>query len=266
MQVCDMEWEIPISAQPLTSTRPTSSPTVQRKVSKKRHRRIFSSSKVEPPATFTLAKEEHKRQSFINTANPTLATGIKRDWTVVQKAWWDAILLMQSNPSVVRVALELRIMGDSQILLAPQRGNVLGTCSIEILSNFNTPKDVWKEFCQRLTEKWVNYVDSTGRRVRARPHWCKQWEFLEMSDENGRKIGAVEWMRRVGYKDEIPKFLESLKKIGEGAGFTLEDLRARFGNQLLESIFWDGPDPVPVSVKADVRGFARFKKWLSGIF
>src|SRR5436305_15083310 len=82
MQVADMEWEIPIPPQPITSNRhslpvplspttiPTNTSTVHRRLSKKsRHRKIWSKHEIpSEPATLQTAKEENARQSYISTA------------------------------------------------------------------------------------------------------------------------------------------------------------------------------------------------------
>lgn len=270
-----MEWEIPIPAQSVASKRhslpqpsTTTSNGFQRRLSRKGHRRPFSFSKISEPTTSGTTNEA-AAPSFVETGEYT-NIGIKRDWSITQKAWWDAILQIQAEPSIVRVALEMRIMGDSNILLAPQRGNHLGTCSIEVLSTPNTPTDDWHAFCQKLANKWTSYTDpSTGQPLRARPHWCKQWSFLSLPDNRGGWMTAPEWMRNIGYKGEIPEFLGQLKRIGIEAGFTLDDLRARFGNELLESIFWTGAEVRDVVVESDDKSRDRvnkFKKWLKKVF
>jgi hypothetical protein len=53
----------------------------------------------------------------------------KPDLTFVRKAWWDVINLVyaaEHNKSPLRLTLELRIMGASNIIMAPQYGNDLG--------------------------------------------------------------------------------------------------------------------------------------------
>ena len=80
---------------------------------------------------------------------------------------------------------------------------------------------------------------------------------------------APEWMRKVAYKGEIPEFLGQLRRIGVEAGFTLDDLRARFGNELLESVFWDGHEVAIVAVESDDKSRDRvnkFKKLLKKVF
>ena len=279
MQCVSVEWEIPIPAQPLKRENrhslPASLPTEGplRRLSKRAHRKMISLSRtpdVIPPATFTQAREETARQSYIESGDTRFSTDIKRDWTITQKAWWDTVLQMQANPSVVRVALEMRVMGHSDIIMAPQRGNVLGTTAIEILTTFNTPPEEWQGFSQKIVDKWISYRDrSTGKRLRARPHWCKQWSFLSLPDEHGGKLKAPEWMREVAYKDEIPEFLGTLRKIGERDGFRLEDLRNRFANAFLGSVFWGGKEVVERVVESDDPSrekINRFKKWLKKLF
>jgi hypothetical protein len=219
----------------------------------------------------TAAKDETQQEPIIEGQQTLDGKGVKRDWTIAQRAWWDAIIAMHERPSAIRVALEMRVMGGSEILLAPQRGNRFGTCSIEVLTTFDTATPVWHDFCQQLSDKWTSYIDrSTGKRLRARPHWCKEWEFLKLPDEFGRKISAIEWMETIAFKDEIPKFREQLKKVGEGAGFNSRDLRARFSNHLLERIFWgidDGAVLRNAQPEDNPKGLvSRLKRWVKRVF
>ncbi|KAL9119028.1 MAG: hypothetical protein Q9187_004416, partial [Circinaria calcarea] len=73
------------------------------------------------------------------------------DFDPVRRAWWDVINLVYADVSCpMRLTLELRIMGGSDILLAPQRGNTLGTASIEILTVPDAVTDgEWEGFCQK---------------------------------------------------------------------------------------------------------------------
>jgi len=70
--------------------------------------------------------------------------------------------------------LEMRIMGDSNVIMAPQRGNSLGTCSIEILT-LQDCKEKWHPYAQELLDTWMSYEDSMGKRLNTRPHWAKEW-------------------------------------------------------------------------------------------
>jgi hypothetical protein len=72
--------------------------------------------------------------------------------------------------------MELRIMGDSHLLMAPQRGNTHGTASIEVLSIPDAVSDdEWAPFLQRVADTWMSYRDSAGALLNVRPHWAKEW-------------------------------------------------------------------------------------------
>ena len=208
-----------------------------------------------------------KTSSVASTS--TSQTVSQRDWTITQKAWWDGILLMEANPSAIRIALEMRIMSGSDILLAPQRGNTLGTTCIEYITTFNTPLNDWVDICQKISDKWVSYTDpSTGKRLHARPHWAKQWSFLTLPDDQGLPLKSIQWARAM-YKQEISMFMDTLKKIGESAAFSVDDLRARFSNRFLESILWNAGDPVIVLKESDEvsrRIINKIKGWLKSCF
>jgi hypothetical protein len=95
---------------------------------------------------------------------------------MVRKAWWDAILLAykHSDRCPMRMPLEMRITGGSDIIMAPQRGNALGTCSIEVLT-LQPCASIWKPFAQQVLDAWVSYTDLDGKFLNARPHWAKEW-------------------------------------------------------------------------------------------
>ena len=101
----------------------------------------------------------------------------KPDWTIVQRAWWDAINLVYTDPeSPMRLALELRIMADSDMIMAPQRGNKHGTASIEVLSIPDAVSDGdWQPFLQLIADKWMSYEKIYGQKLNVRPHWAKEW-------------------------------------------------------------------------------------------
>jgi hypothetical protein len=78
---------------------------------------------------------------------PSVHDPTKPDLTNVRRAWWDIINLVYDTSdkaddpsSPMRLALELRIMGGSDVILAPQYGN-LGTASIEVLTVPDTVTD-----------------------------------------------------------------------------------------------------------------------------
>lgn len=110
---------------------------------------------------------------------PALASDpSKPDLSIVQRAWWDVIKLVyreaQDGRSPMRLTLELRIMGGSDMLMAPQYHNEHGTASIEILSVLNAVPEEWEEFKQKVADIWMSY-EVNGTKLNARPHWAKEW-------------------------------------------------------------------------------------------
>ena len=51
----------------------------------------------------------------------------------------------------MRVALEMRLTGGSDVLLAPQRGND-ATAAIEVLTTLVTPAEDWQSFMQDVAD------------------------------------------------------------------------------------------------------------------
>lgn len=153
------------------------------------------------------------------------------DYSIVQRAWWDIInLCYEDDDTPMRLTLELRIMGDSNIIMAPQTGNKFGTASIEVLSIPDAVTDnEWVPFLQRVSDLWMGYKDANGALLNVRPHWAKEWEGIDM-----RGMPARQYMKEVAYKEAIPEFKRVLGEIGATQGWGLEDLKSRFSNQL-----WD---------------------------
>lgn len=103
-----------------------------------------------------------------------------RNWELVQQAWWDGIIAIYNDKKNVsaRIALEMRVTGDSNVIMAPQRGNSLGTASIEVITSMPAVRDkrgIWSGFKQTLANIWLNYEDADGQKLRVRPHWAKEW-------------------------------------------------------------------------------------------
>lgn len=172
---------------------------------------------------------------------PSPSNPSKPDWTYVQKAWWDAILHAYRYTATCpqRFPLEMRIMGDSNVLMAPQRGNGLGTCSIEILT-LQTEKERWIAYAQGLLGVWMSYRDSERRYLNTRPHWAKEWAPFTVHGRPWR-----EWLKEVSYRTEIESFKRILGRIGERDGWTLGEARERFSNELFDGlIFEDGAERV----------------------
>ncbi|KAL9608906.1 MAG: hypothetical protein Q9167_006287 [Letrouitia subvulpina] len=162
----------------------------------------------------------------------------KVDYTLVQKAWWDAILTVYKYRETcpMRMPLEMRIMGGSDIIMAPQRGNALGTCSIEVLTLY-AAREVWHGFAQEVLDTWMKLrdADPQGRKLDIRPHWAKEWKEFRVDGKPWPEV-----LRDQVYKDEIKEFNDTLSAIGKEHGWTREDLAKRFGNEFLVWFFFGG--------------------------
>ncbi|KAK8034257.1 hypothetical protein PG993_009252 [Apiospora rasikravindrae] len=163
------------------------------------------------------------------------------DFTVVKRAWWDAIRLVyefyeRDGSAPMRLTLEMRIMGGSDVLLAPQHGNgPWGTASIEVLTVPDADHDdEWAGYVQRMADIWMSYTDRHGAKLNVRPHWAKEWDGFQLGGMDARKF-----LKTVAYKDQIPKFREALAEIGKGQGWTLEELKNRFSNELWDELIFE---------------------------
>ncbi|KAI0751748.1 hypothetical protein C8Q80DRAFT_1098607 [Daedaleopsis nitida] len=166
------------------------------------------------------------------------------DFSIVQRAWWDIIALVYSyadGTAPMRLTLEMRIMGGSDVLLAPQHGNApWGTASIEVLTVPDAVTDnEWNGFIQKVTDIWMGYeykVKEGGvkEKLNVRPHWAKEWDGLTLHGMEARK-----YLKEVAYKEQIPAFREALAEIGKGQGWGLADLKGRFSNELWDELVFD---------------------------
>ncbi|KAJ2903384.1 Oxidoreductase [Zalerion maritima] len=158
------------------------------------------------------------------------------DWAIVQRAWWDAILTCYRHIDTCpqRMPLEMRIMGGSDVIMAPQRGNSLGTCSVEILT-LQSRKEEWVPYAQEILDKWLSYRDHAGNKLKTRPHWAKQWQEFKADGKPW-----AEKLRSEDYKEEIVEFREALAKIGKEHGWKLDDLKERFSNDFLDWFYFEG--------------------------
>lgn len=157
----------------------------------------------------------------------------KPDWTVCQKAWWTVISnIYKRKDAPMRVTLEMRIMGDSKIIMAPQFGNSYGTCSIEVLTNLNVPSEEWLEFMQEVVDLWDACTDSAGNKLNIRPHWAKQWQNLKL-----RGMSINKYLKEIAYKERIHEFKACLQEIAIEGGYSLHDLQSMFSNQTLNDLF-----------------------------
>ncbi|KAF2445635.1 hypothetical protein P171DRAFT_443269 [Karstenula rhodostoma CBS 690.94] len=153
----------------------------------------------------------------------------KPDFSIVQRAWWDIIKLVYkdadvgSDPSsAMRVALEMRLM-------APQKGNDLGTLSIEVLTLPDAvADDEWHEFAQRAIDIRMSYGGNT------RPHWAQKWDYFKF-----KGIETSKYLKEVAYIDQIPEFRDMLSKIGKQHGWMLDELQRRFSNELWDKLVYE---------------------------
>lgn len=188
---------------------------------------------------------------------PRVDDATKVDYTLVQQAWWDAIVKCyeHSDTCPQRFPLELRIMGGSNVLLAPQYGNRLGTAAMEILTLQNAV-DIWQPYAQEVVDLWCSYKDRNGVRLKTRPHWAKEWyvfclfslfSLTLLTKQNktrheGYTIDGKPWLEKLKHEDyaaEIVEFKRILSLIGKKHGWTLEDIQKRFSNELFDGLIYD---------------------------
>ncbi|KIX01633.1 uncharacterized protein Z518_09359 [Rhinocladiella mackenziei CBS 650.93] len=165
------------------------------------------------------------------------------DFTLVQRAWWDAITTCYSaaKESPQRFPLEMRIMSSSDVTLAPQRGHKLGTCSIEILTLYAV-QNIWQPYAQRVLDKWSSYKDAEGRIVPVRPHWAKEWYGYTVRGRRWEELLKNEESQNGGFKNEIKEWRALVAKLAARDAWSIRDARMRFGNETLDTLFWqDGP-------------------------
>ncbi|KAI5276503.1 hypothetical protein E4T47_00571 [Aureobasidium subglaciale] len=162
---------------------------------------------------------------------PSSTDNSKPDWMTVRKAWRGAVNLVYSSAnSPMRLAMDMRITGDSDIIMAPQRGNSHGTVALEIGSVTDAvTEDEWQAFCQ----SFVDMLTALAPEGRLRPHWGKEWVKVRFGG-----LPARQYIKTMAYKDEIPQCLAVLDNIGKRQKWTVEDLHKRFSNNLLDDIFF----------------------------
>jgi hypothetical protein len=150
---------------------------------------------------------------------------------------WDGISAMYEKPkdAPVRVALEMRLMGGSDVILAPQRGNQYGTVSIEALTHEGTPPNVWADFQQYIADKWTSYTDQDGKLLLARPHWAKEWAGLKIHG-----VPIDQYMREVAYKSAFAEFRHVFGGIVERRGSSMPETLKVFGNDTMTNLIFRG--------------------------
>ena len=173
----------------------------------------------------------------------------KPDYSVVQKAWWCVIKLFYDyfnkdrNNVPMRLPLHMRITGDSNVHIAPQYGNLHGTCSIQILTPNNVKKEEWQAFKQKVTDAWLNlkhcdgkpihpFMNEKGEMCYCRPHWAKEWEDLQVDNQPIEK-----YLREKAFKDQIPQFRSGLEAACKAGGYTYQDAIKLFSTDFTRRYF-----------------------------
>jgi hypothetical protein len=162
----------------------------------------------------------------------------KPNWSVCQDAWWaviDEVFRLERQGEVpMRLVLEMRIMGGSNVTMAPQYGNTLGTCAIEVLTWVNTDPEEWAAFMQIITDSWARLTDADGRPLNLRPHWAKAWQGLKV-----RSMPIIDYLRTEAYADRFPEFKRGLGAVALAGGTTIKEMQRLFSNSLLDQVFSD---------------------------
>ncbi|KAF5344803.1 hypothetical protein D9758_014414 [Tetrapyrgos nigripes] len=166
---------------------------------------------------------------------PAVKGGTTRNYAVIQRAWWDGITAFYKNTDTcpMRVTLEMRLTGSSNVLLAPQQYNNLGTISIEVLTTRNSKDGEWSAFKQQVVDMWASYTDADGKPLNIRPHWAKEWQGLKVRGKD-----VIDYLRNDAYPEEIKQFVDMLSKITSKRGSSLVETRERFSNPLLETLIF----------------------------
>ena len=167
---------------------------------------------------------------------PSLPGGTEPDWSIVSRAWWDAVDLIQKSEErgvfAVDMTLELRIMGGSEVVMAPQHGNKHGTLAIEPVSTRIVHRGVWEDFKQELAKTWMNYKDWDGTPLKSRVHWAK--ESPRSVHIDGEEIDTVEYWQRL-YQPNMDELFRQLAGLREGV--SVADLQSVFSNHYLDQLF-----------------------------
>ena len=171
------------------------------------------------------------------------------DWSVCQSAWWAAINVVYDwknrSKAPMRLTLEMRVMGGSDVILAPQHGYP-ATCSIEVLTTTNTNETDWYQFMQDITDAWRNVRGSSGAQLGMRPHWAKQWNGLIV---DGIPISL--YLQATGYLQEIMEFKQHFQMLQSSWMVSLDEAQERFGNDTLNAVLGSIYDPIPIDADQD---------------
>lgn len=211
----------------------------------------------ENPITTTLVEALHFRRGFhyivvrdmeMEIPVPSLPDG-SPDWSILPRAWWDAVDLIEKSADqglyACDLTLEGRVMGCSEVLMAPQFGNKHGTISIEVLSTRIVPQKTWEDFKVKLAEVWMSYKDHDGTPLHGRVHWAK--EMPRTVTFQGESLPIVEYDHKV-YATNMEMFFKTLSNLTEKV--SIGDISRLFSNTWLDRLFkpeWEryGIEPPP---------------------
>jgi len=175
---------------------------------------------------------------------PSLPDG-SADWSILSRAWWDAVDLIQKSAEeglyACDVSLECRVMAGSDVLMAPQFGNKHGTVSIEVVSTEIVPTKIWEDFKVKLAKVWMSYTDHDGTPLLARFHWAK--DVPREVTIQGDTLPTVAYDHRV-YAKNMEEFFKTLSNLTENV--TIGDISKLFSNKWMDSLFkpeWDRYPP-----------------------
>ena len=177
----------------------------------------------------------------------------------MSRAWWDAVDLIEESEKdgvfAVDMALELRIMGGSDVLMAPQFGNKHGTLAIEPVSTRIVHKEVWEDFKEKLAQVWMSYKDYDGTPLKSRIHWAKESPRSVTID--GTQYETIDYWHQL-YAENMSKFFNILDGLNEDV--SIEDIYNLFSNAYLDQLFkpeWEKFGiKVQDSVKVEANGDA----------
>jgi hypothetical protein len=151
------------------------------------------------------------------------------DLTPVQGIWNDLIklvnLLKEQGQAPMLVTIEMRVMGGSNIIMAPQYGNKY-TLAIEILSDMSISHEEWISFCDLTMPIFDAYTSFP-----ARPHWAKEWEPVSKQGHRG-----LDWIKPL-YMAQIRAFKDCHKLLGT-------DPYHMFSNNLFDRLFEFNFNPI----------------------
>ena len=147
------------------------------------------------------------------------------------------------------MALELRVMGGSDVTLAAQYGNKHGTLSIEPVSTRMVHQEVWEDFKEELAKTWMYYRDFDGSLLNTRVHWAK--ENPRSIQVNGSKEDTIQYWQNI-YQDQMQVFFDVLNELTDGV--SIEDINKVFSNRYLDQVFkpqWERFGVNLKNIKAD---------------